>query len=88
MASSLLERARSLHEDIEVLEGAMYKELGDPSTTKLKRADQIAREQVSAARGRARGELPFLDVVIPCSAGGGHDAERTAGAQRTAPGSV
>ena len=35
--------------DIEVLEGAMYKELGDPSTAKLKRPDQIARDQVHNA---------------------------------------
>ena len=43
---SLLEQARSLHEELEVLERAMYKELGDPSTTKLKRADEVARDQV------------------------------------------
>jgi len=48
MASSLLEQTRSLHEDLEVLERAMTKELGDPSTAKLKRPDQIARDQVVA----------------------------------------
>ena len=35
-----------VHEDLEVLERAMYRELGDPSAGKLKRADQIARDQV------------------------------------------
>jgi hypothetical protein len=46
MSASLLERGRGLHEDLEVLERAMYRELGDPSAGKLKRADQIARDQV------------------------------------------
>ena len=46
MSASLLERSRGLHEDLEVLERAMYRELGDPSAGKLKRADQIARDQV------------------------------------------
>ena len=46
MAASLLERTRGMHEDLEVLERAMYRELGDPSTAKLKRPDQIARDQV------------------------------------------
>lgn len=48
MSSSLLEQTRSLHEDLEVLERAMYRELGDPSTAKLRRADEIARDQVVA----------------------------------------
>lgn len=49
MASSILEQTRSLHEELEVLERAMYKELGDPSTAKLKRADEVARDQVRLA---------------------------------------
>ena len=53
MSSSLLERTRSLHEDLEVLEKAMAKEVGDPSTRKLGRQDQIARNQArDSERGR------------------------------------
>jgi len=48
MSSTLLEQARSLHEDLEVLEKAMYKELGDVSTATKRRADEIARDQVVA----------------------------------------
>ena len=48
MASTLLEQTRALHEDLEVLEQAMYKELGDPSTVRMRRADEIARDQVVA----------------------------------------
>ena len=48
MASTLLEQTRALHEDIEILEKAMYSELGDVSGTKLKRADEVARDQVVA----------------------------------------
>ena len=50
MASSL-ERARSLHEELEVLERSMYTELGDPSSVRLKRQDQIARDQVRTTGG-------------------------------------
>ena len=49
MSSTILEQTRALHEDLEVLEKAMYKELGDPSTAKLRRADEIARDQVVAS---------------------------------------
>jgi len=45
---SLLEQARALHEDIEIIERAVYTELGDPSGTKLKRVEEIARDQVAA----------------------------------------
>jgi splicing factor 3A subunit 3 len=48
MSSTYVERTRSLHEELEILERAMYTELGDPSTVKLKRPDQIARDQVVA----------------------------------------
>ena len=47
MASNLVEQSRALHEDLEILEQAMYRELGDASTMKLKRADEIARDQVA-----------------------------------------
>ena len=46
MASTVLEQTRALHEDIEILEKTMYGELGDASATKLKRADEVARDQV------------------------------------------
>ena len=49
MASSLLEQSRALHEDLELLERAMYRELGDPSTAKMRRADEIARDQLVAS---------------------------------------
>ena len=49
MSSSLLEQTRSLHEDIEVVERAMYQELGDPANSKLKRVDTVARDQVVSA---------------------------------------
>ncbi|KAL3898355.1 MAG: hypothetical protein SGPRY_012857 [Prymnesium sp.] len=48
MSSTLLERARTLHEELEVLERTMYSELGDPASSKLKRADEVARDQVVA----------------------------------------
>lgn len=48
MASTVLEQTRALHEDIEILEKTMYGELGDASATKLKRADEVARDQVVA----------------------------------------
>mmetsp|Transcript_9869 Transcript_9869/g.19951 ORF Transcript_9869/g.19951 Transcript_9869/m.19951 type:complete len:530 (+) Transcript_9869:90-1679(+) len=48
MASTILEQTRALHEDIEILEKTMYSELGDASATKLKRADEVARDQVVA----------------------------------------
>ena len=48
MASTTLELTRTLHEELETLERAMYKELGDPSTAKLKKPDQVARDQVVA----------------------------------------
>ena len=48
MSSTLLEQTRALHEDLEVFEKAMYKELGNPSLTKMRRADEIARDQVVA----------------------------------------
>jgi len=64
--ASLLERSRGLHEDLEVLERAMYRELGDPSTIKLKRTDQIARDQVVAtllgAHQSRAGQLATLYV--------------------------
>ena len=43
-----LEVTRALHEELELLEKAMYTELGDPSTARLKRPDEIARDQVVA----------------------------------------
>ena len=46
MSGTLLEQARSLHEDMELLERAMYSELGDPANANLKRVDAIARDQV------------------------------------------
>ncbi|KAL1498662.1 hypothetical protein AB1Y20_013975 [Prymnesium parvum] len=49
MSSTLLERARTLHEELELLERAMYTELGDPAAARLKRADEVARDQVVAA---------------------------------------
>ena len=48
MSTTHLERARGLHEDLELLEKAMTKELGDPANEKLKRADEVARDQVVA----------------------------------------
>lgn len=48
MGSTLLEQTRSLHEDLEVLERAMVKELADASAAKMKRADEVARDQVVA----------------------------------------
>ena len=56
MASTLLERARSLHEELEILERAMFTELGDPAAVKLKRPDQIARDQVVANLLNAHNE--------------------------------
>ena len=50
MASSVLEQTRSLHEDIEVLERAMYRELAQAQLQgKQRRADEVARDQVVAA---------------------------------------
>lgn len=49
MSGSLLEQTRSLHEDMELLERAMFQELGDPASANLKRVDTIARDQVVAA---------------------------------------
>ena len=48
MSGTLLEQARNLHEDLEILEKAMYRELGDPATAHLKRVDEVARDQVVA----------------------------------------
>jgi len=48
MASTVLEQTRALHEDIEILEKTMYGELGDVAAAKLKRADEVARDQVVA----------------------------------------
>ena len=44
----MLERSRALHEDLEVLEKVMSRELGDAANTGLKRPDEIARDQVVA----------------------------------------
>jgi len=46
MSGQQLEQARALHEDLEILERAMYRELGDPNNQRLKRVDTIARDQV------------------------------------------
>jgi len=52
----MLEQTRSLHEDLEVLEKAMYKELGNPEAARYKRADEIARDQVVASLLEAHSE--------------------------------
>ena len=49
MSGTLLEQARSLHEDMDLLERAMYSELGDPANANLKRVAAIARDQVVSA---------------------------------------
>ena len=46
MSSTLIEQSRALHEDLEILETAMYRELGEASSSKLTRPDEIARDQV------------------------------------------
>jgi splicing factor 3A subunit 3 len=56
MSGQLLEQARALHEDLEILERSMYRELGDPATQRLKRVDTIARDQVVATMLRAHTE--------------------------------
>ena len=48
MASTVLEQTRGLHEDIEILEKTMFGQLGDLSSSKLKRSEEVARDQVVA----------------------------------------
>ena len=68
MSGSLLEQARALHEDLEVLERAMYVELGDPATQRLKRVDAIARDQVVSSLLAARAErAKRLDILYQAS---------------------
>ena len=55
---SLLERTRMLHEEVEVIERAMYQELGDPATAKLKRVDAVARDQVDPSPRTRRPSVP------------------------------
>ena len=62
---SLLEQARALHEDIEIIERAVYTELGDPSATKLKRVEEIARDQAAAAAIRVVGALQLYCTSAP-----------------------
>ena len=63
-----LERARGLHEDLELLEKAMTKELGDPANEKLKRADEVARDQVVAtllaAHVRGAERVPYFHRAV------------------------
>jgi len=56
MTSTLLEQSRLLHEDIEILEKTMYTELGDASGAKLKRPEEVARDQVVATLLNAHRE--------------------------------
>ena len=58
-----MEVARALAEDLEVLERAMYAELGDPPSVRRKRPDEIARDQVVS--GQAQPCAPASSA--PCA---------------------
>jgi len=51
-----LELGRTAHEELEVLERAMHIELGDPNCSKMKRVDEIARDQVVSTLLQAHHE--------------------------------
>eukprot|EP00965_Chrysotila_dentata_P253945 6211529-Pleurochrysis_carterae.AAC.1 len=61
-AMSVLEQTRVLHEELEVLERAMMQELGDPSNARLKRVDEIARDQVLRSLGTGWSEYGKAEV--------------------------
>jgi len=74
MASTVLEQTRALHEDIEILEKTMYSELGDASATKLKRADEVARDQVVATvLGAHTGKCVELTAIYEDADGARRD---------------
>ena len=78
MASTVLEQTRALHEDIEILEKTMYGELGDASATKLKRADEVARDQVvSTVLGAHTSKCAELTAIYEDADGARRDEVNT-----------